>query len=102
MWVDKNNYIYEFILVNDLYEEDDEGNSILIKKDMSLKHTCCVRDIDSVTQMFNEKGRIKKDRCKITIRDGSIYTVKGSYDTIKDVVFPKKNHTATTGFKTHE
>ena len=73
----------EVVTVIDIWNEDNEGNPYLVKEDVQIKRLV---DIDQCfpEQLFNEKAKIFKDRCRVfdNIRKDFI-TVKMSYPAFK-------------------
>lgn len=92
--INANNY--EFIVVQNLYDEDEDGNPVLVKRNVKSRYTCPITDISSVEQTITNKGGIYKDRCTVYTKDRGAAVVQDNYDKIRDLI---SNKTIVRGFK---
>jgi hypothetical protein len=71
----------EFTTISDIYGPDYRGEpSVLIKENATSRFFVRYPSkITAVTEIFNEKGELKKDYIRITHEDHGDKVVKGSY-----------------------
>lgn len=63
---------------------------ILVKRDGIYRKSIQKDKIISVTEIFDKKGEIVKDKCFVNIENEGIFTVSGSYKKITEEVFEGK------------
>lgn len=87
---------YEFIVVQNLYDEDDDGNPVLVKKNVKSRYTCPINDVSSVEQSITAKGGIYKNRCTVYTKDRGAIPVIDNYYKIRGLINRK---TTVNGFR---
>ncbi len=60
----------------------------LIKKDIHLRQMIDTEDIYSQQEIFNQRGNLVKNKCKIFVKDLGPLIVSHSYNEIKELVKP--------------
>ena len=95
-----SNNIYEFILISDIYDKDDEGNLILNRKNVKYRYTCPISDITGVEESISDKGRRHKDKCVVNLKDKGNTLVLDSYETIQKLIIGTRDK--FIGFKNYE
>jgi hypothetical protein len=76
--------------VSDLYKEkviDNEIVEVLVKKDLVTRKLIKEDSVDSVEELYNERGKIYKSRCVITTNTGRTILVKHPYEETKKLIF---------------
>jgi len=91
---------YEFILISDIYDKDDEDNLILRKKNVKYKYTCPISDITGVEESISDKGRVHKDKCIVYLKDKGNTLVSDSYEKIQKLIIGTNEK--FIGFKKYE
>ncbi len=91
---------YEFILISDIYDKDDEGNLILNKANVKYRYTCPISDITGVEESISDKGRVYKNKCIVYLKDKGNTLVADSYETIQSLIAGTREQ--FTGFKKYE
>lgn len=66
--------------------EGPEDNPKVIKRNLKVKKLVNVNDIKNPTQVFNDSGKILKNRCKIFLKDEGELVVNKSYEEIKELI----------------
>lgn len=96
--VSKNSY--EFILISDIYDKDDDDNLVLKKKNVKYKYTCPISDITGVEESISDTGRVYKDKCIVYLKDKGNTLVSDSYENIKKLIAGTGEN--FVGFKKYE
>jgi len=86
----------EVKLLSDLYLENEQGEEVLLKKDVISKFYVCINDINGVSQVLNKKGKPYKTRCRILHKDLGMVLVKHRFEEVKGWLNPSSNK---IGFK---
>lgn len=86
----------EITIISHLHEED--GDEIkIIKENIEQKLTIYISDIVGIKEIFDEEGNIEKENCEIYHEHyGQLY-VKGSYKSLRDIVFIKRKNVSGYG-----
>ena len=82
---------YEFTIVTDLYNEEDSGEVVLVKKNMHLKWFC--RDMALITdieQAYDDFGNIRENVTKIYHEKVGTKIVLGTYDGLKKMLLERE------------
>lgn len=90
---------YTFTTLQDLYIDDSEGEKKCIKKDVKLAYECYLNHILSVSDTCDDRGRVKKDRCRIYHEYDGAFIILGNRVEISELVFGKKTEDTEIGFK---
>lgn len=86
-------------MISNLYtEEDEKGESKLIKKNIRTKINVDIDNIEYPTQIFNAKGRVLKTQCKVQLKDIGSLTVNHPYEFIKRLK-DIREHVQIKGFR---
>lgn len=77
--------------LNDIYKEKlvgEEIHEVLIKKNLIIKKDIDIKDITTVSEIYNDNGRIYKGRCVITTKTGDMYYLKHKFEEIVELKKP--------------
>ena len=86
-------------IISNLYSDPDEkGNDRLIKKGIRTTINVDVDNIEYPTQIFNEKGKVLKNQCKIHLKDIGPITVNHSFEYLKKLK-DVREHIKIKGFR---
>ena len=86
-------------VISNLYSDPDEsGNDRLIKKGIKTLINVDIDNLEYPTQIFNARGRVLKNQCKINLRDVGPLTVNHSFEYIKKLKDSRKRITVK-GFR---
>lgn len=66
-----------------------ERNKI-IRRNIIIKHFVDIEDIKTPQQIFNSKGNIVKNKCKVIIKDLGQIIIGHSYEYIKNIIEDKR------------
>ncbi len=89
----------DLILVSSLYSDPDEkGFSKCIKRNIKTKINIDVDYLEYPSQIYNDKGKVLKNKCKVQIRDVGSMTVNHSYEYIKKLK-DKDTRSVIKGFR---
>ena len=87
---------YEFKVISSfckqLKNKNGEDYIKIVKPVAIYKLQCLITDISSVTEAFNNRGDIAKNKCYIYHRDYKDLLVKGGYESICKIVFPEEEN----------
>lgn len=80
----KNSDYISFTKSIDLYTEpDSKGKEKLLKKGIRVKQSININDIISWDQIFNSKGTVLKNKCRIYVKDLGPVIVNTSTEEIQ-------------------
>lgn len=83
----------------DIVEEKDDKINV-IKKNLRVKKLVAVLDIKNPTQVYNEKGKLIKNKCRVYIKDEGEITINFGYEQMKELLTQKTNQPPNLiGFK---
>lgn len=82
-----------------LYSDSDPPK--LIKKNIRTKLSIYTEDIMGVQEIFNSKGNVIKNRCKVIHRSSSVHIVQGTHKKISGLMKekPKEKYKEIKGFR---
>jgi len=83
-------------ILSDIYDEDEEGEEVLIKKNVQSN---CLLDVDDITGVFevlNKKGTVYKTKCQIHHKDWGNVLIKHRFKEVNEWISPKNRR---IGFK---
>lgn len=83
----------------DIVKEEGEKITVL-KKNLKVKKLVLLSDIKNPTQVYDDKGLVTKNKCKILLKDEGEIVINKSYEEVKSLITQgdQKPHTAI-GFK---
>ena len=84
-------------ILSDIYDEDLEGEEVLIKKNVQSKCSLDVDDITGVFELLNKKGTVYKTKCQIHHKDWGNVLIKHRFKEVTQWLLPPKNK--KIGFK---
>jgi len=87
----------EFKQLVDVYDEDEDGNDILLKRDAVIRDSFYVDSIVSVTEALNRNGNPYKSRCFIYHAERGNILLKHPYKEI--VELKEEDELTRAGFK---
>lgn len=58
----------------------------VVKRNLKVKKLVNVNDIKNPTQVFNNSGKILKNKCKIFLKDEGELVIDKSYEEIRDLI----------------
>ena len=83
----------------DIIKEEDE-KVIVVKKNLRVKKLVLVSDIKNPTQVYNDKGLVTKNRCRILLKDEGELVINKSYEEVKEIISEtSQKPQAQIGFK---
>jgi hypothetical protein len=89
----------EVLSISSIYSEPNpQGKQRLIKAGILTKLSVYVDDIQAHEETFDDRGKVRKNMCKIYHRQIGPIVIKESYDNISKLKQSKIIHT-TAGFK---
>ncbi len=81
---------------SDLYAEpDNKGRQKIIKKGIITRANIPLEQVGTIMEIFNTKGKLIKNECKIYLPEIGFMTVNHSFDYVKDL----KDSISNTGKK---
>ncbi len=72
---------HEFRVIGNLYNNDPE-NPKIVKLNLTTRWLVDLDDIRSITESYNSKGKIHKNRCIVYHRDEGYKVVLGNYNKL--------------------
>ena len=69
----------------DLYSEDKEGKEKLVKRNVITRQYIDTEEIRNPQEVFNTKGNVIKNRCKILLLNVGQVLINHSYESIKSL-----------------
>ena len=76
----------ELKIITDLYSDPDEkGRSKILKKNIKTRISLDTDMFEAPTELFNSRGNVIKNRCKIHIRDIGPMILNHSYEEIAKI-----------------
>lgn len=89
----------EIVYNIDVVEEKDDKINVL-KRNLKVKKLVSLSDIKNPTQVYNEKGKLVKNKCRILIKDEGEITINCGYKQMKRLLTKKIRQTPNIiGFK---
>ena len=83
---------YEFIVLNTLTKnvsgKNGELETKIMVREARSRIICWLADITAVQESFSKTGKVSRNNCYIFHKDYRELLVKGSYEKIRDIVFP--------------
>lgn len=69
----------------DIIEEKDEKIKV-IKRNLKVKKLVSLSDIKNPTQIYNDKGVVTKNKCRIWLKDEGEIVINKSYEDVKKLI----------------
>ena len=89
-----NDETYEFEIISSFVKavKDKNGDERVkvIKPQAIYRIKCLIQDITSVSEAFNSRGEVSKNRCYIFHRDYKDLLIRGGYKRTCEIVFPNE------------
>lgn len=80
--------------------EGEDDNVKVIKRNLPVKKLVSIQDIKNPTQIFNKKGTVIKNKCRIYLKDEGELVINKSYEQVKRIITEEKTKPqAQIGFK---
>lgn len=80
----------ELKVLNDIYKQDEEGEVVLVKKNVITKCFIDISDFTGPVEVINMQGKPYKTRCRIMHKDLGELVVNHRYAEIKKLKESKK------------